>query len=262
MARDLPLARIRQAAAMSAREYRGSAQVKLRHTSPAGSAADICAAAEPASCTVEVASCPHERHALVDGSPLATSFKGQHHSIGFNPHVDATQGLVVARPGPCKSLASMPQQALSMPFAHVHGEATLAGSASAISGSAMPFKHPPASAVRRAPRVGNVGPSAHRLGRGTRSRPPTRAWTKRLCTVLAYIEAGTLIRPRIPRCDPPVSGACLWRWFSRSHPFANATRDGGFPPLMINPIDGADSGSMTSPAGPQQKLDFENLATF
>jgi hypothetical protein len=56
------------------------------------------------------------------------------------------------------------------------------------------------------------------MGRGTRSRPPTRAWTKRLCTVLAYIEAGTLISPRIPRCDPPVSGACLRRLFSRCHP--------------------------------------------
>jgi hypothetical protein len=72
MARDLLLARIRQAAALTAREYRGLTQVQLRHPPSAGAAADrFAAATEPWTCTTEVAPRPSERHSLIVRFPLA-----------------------------------------------------------------------------------------------------------------------------------------------------------------------------------------------
>jgi hypothetical protein len=62
--RGILWARVSQAAALTACEYRAAAKVQLRHASRAGSVADKRAATEPGTCTAEVAPRPHERHAL------------------------------------------------------------------------------------------------------------------------------------------------------------------------------------------------------
>jgi hypothetical protein len=61
---------------MSAREDL-VAQVQLRHAPSAGAAADICYTAEPRTGAAKVAPRPHERHALLEGLPLATPVVSQ-----------------------------------------------------------------------------------------------------------------------------------------------------------------------------------------
>jgi hypothetical protein len=89
MARDLSLARICQAAALTALEYRSAAPVQYRDALLAESAVDRGCAAEPGTYTAEVAPRPRDRHPLLNRFPVATSFKGQDHSIGCDPHIDA-----------------------------------------------------------------------------------------------------------------------------------------------------------------------------
>jgi hypothetical protein len=89
MARALLLASVSQAATLTAAEYWRAVPEELRHRSPAESAADRRAAAEPGASATKVAPGPYELNALLDEFPLATPLEIQDYSIPFGPDVDA-----------------------------------------------------------------------------------------------------------------------------------------------------------------------------
>jgi hypothetical protein len=123
---DLPLARIRQAAALTAPEYWSTAPVQYRDALPAGFVADGRCTTEPGTYTAEVASRPRDGYALGTPCPLARphSLPLKQHGIGLGADADAPPPprLLARGPGgvrmPSQSRQSAPRDPLAGADAH------------------------------------------------------------------------------------------------------------------------------------------------